>query len=109
MKKDDLSKALAGDKGNVSVANLDKLGFNLVSVNATSSRITFNIKGKTSVVWNVDTESLMGSLLDIKDKNYKAVFEKYPEIERVEIIFSPSWWNWLPSSKSRIHFETVVQ
>lgn len=109
LKKDDLSKALTPDKNNVSVINLDELNFNLLSQNAGASQITFSIKGKARLVSNIDMDSLTASLLDIKDKNYKAVFEKYPEIERVEIIFSPSWWPWLPSSKSRIHFEMVLQ
>jgi len=108
LKKNDLSKILTADKENTTIANLEELNFNLLSASATTSAMTFALKGKAHFVWDVNTDSLTSSLLDIKDKNYKAVFEKYPEIERVEIVFSPSWWPWLPSSKSRIHFETVL-
>lgn len=109
LKKSDLSKALTENKKNVTVINLEDLDFNLLSKNATTTEITFTLKGKAHLVWDVNTDSLVSSLLDIEDKNYKAVFEKYPEIERVEIIFKPVWWNWIPDEKSRIHFEIVLK
>jgi len=108
LKKSDLSKALTENKENVSVINLEELNFNFLSENAAAAEITFNLKGKAHLVWNVDTDSMAGSLMDIKDKNYKAIFEKYPEIERVEIIFKPAWWNWMPRDKSRLHFEIIL-
>jgi len=108
LKKSDLSKALTENKENVSVVNLEELNFNFLSENATATEITFTLKGKAHLVWNIDTDSMTNSLLDIKDKNYKAVFEKYPEIERAEIIFKPVWWNWMPHDKSRLHFEIVL-
>ncbi|MCX6731784.1 MAG: hypothetical protein NTX55_02225 [Candidatus Parcubacteria bacterium] len=109
LKKSDLSKALAENRENASVVNLEDLNFNFLSENATATEITFTLKGTAHLVWNVDTNSLVGSLLNIKDKNYKAVFEKYPDIERAEIVFKPVWWTWMPHDKSRLHFEIVLK
>jgi len=109
LNKSDLSKALTENKENVSIVNLEELNFNFLSENATNTEITFSLKGKAHLVWDVDTDSLVNSLLDIKDKNYQAVFQKYPEIERVEIVFKPVWWNWMPHDKSRLHFEIILK
>jgi len=108
LKKDDLTKILTENKEEISIVNLEKLDFNLISANATTSKITFSLKGKVHLVWDIDTDSLADSLIETKDKNYQYVFKKYPGIDRAEIIFKPVWWNWMPSDKSRIHFEMVL-
>lgn len=109
LKRDDLSGILTENKNNISVVNLEQLEFNLLSKNLKETKITFNIKGNGHFVWNIDTNSLANSLMGVKDNNYKAVFKDYPEIEKAEIIFKPVWWPWIPSDKSRIHFETVLK
>jgi len=121
LRKNDLSSALTDkyfsaststENKKISVVNLDQLDFSLLSKNADETEITFTLKGQGHFVWGVDTNSLASFLIGVKDNppagGYKDVFKNYPEIERAEIIFKPAWWNWMPSDKSRIHFETVL-
>ncbi len=114
LKKDDLLKILADkylsnlDSAKVTVANLQELGFALISVNNNGSEINFNLKGQPRFVWKINTDSVADSLLVSSNKNYVNVFKNFPEIEKAEIIFHPSWWRWLPSNKSRIKFEITL-
>jgi len=113
-KKDDLAKVLAlnyiqGQEDNINLINPDKLEFILLSRNVDDTEITFNLKGRGHFAWNIDTDSLIKALLDVKDKNYTAVFGNYPNIEKAEIIFKPSWWRSLPKKQNRIHLEIIYK
>jgi hypothetical protein len=114
IKKNDLSKVLAENyisagRNDVNIINLDELKFNLLSGNTDDTEITFNLKGRGYFVWNVDADSLVRDLMNAKDKNYTAVFSNYPNIEKAEIIFKPSWWHSMPSDKSGIYVETIYK
>ena len=117
IKKDGLSGALVKkylsqngeDNSSVYVSNLEDLNFNLVSKNNDNTKMTFEIKGDANFVWKTDEEKLTNDLMLVNNGDYASVFQNYPNIEKAEIIFSPSWWRYLPSDKSRIHFETVLQ
>lgn len=120
IKKDDLSKVLAanyiqgqGNNININLVNPDKLEFILLSRNADDTEITFNLKGRGHFAWNIDTDSLIKALMDVKDKNYTAVFANPPaggpNIEKAEIIFKPSWWRSLPKNQNRIHLEIIYK
>lgn len=116
IKKDDLSKILAAnyiqgqrDNININLINPDKLEFILLSRNIDDTEITFNLKGRGHFAWNIDTDSLIKASMDVKDKNYTAVFGGYPNIEKAEIIFKPSWWRSLPKNQNRIHLEIIYK
>ncbi len=114
IKKDDLSKILAanyiqGQGDNINLINPDKLEFALLSTSSDNMEITFSLKGKGHFAWNIDTDSLIKVLMDVKDKNYTAVFGNYPNIEKAEIIFKPSWWRYMPKNQNRIHLEIIYK
>jgi hypothetical protein len=88
---------------------LEQLDFKFLPKNADETEITFTLKGQSHFVWNIDTNSLVNSLMNAKNKDYKAVFKDYSDIERAEIIFKPVWWNWMPHDKSRLHFEIILK
>lgn len=118
IKKDDLSKVLAanyiqGQGDNINLINPDKLEFTLLSTNSDNTEITFNLKGNGHFAWNIDTDSLIKASMDVKDKNYTAVFANPPaggpNIEKAEIIFKPSWWRYMPKNQNRIHLEIIYK
>jgi hypothetical protein len=114
LKKDDLSKVLAanyiqGQGDNINLINSDKLEFTLLSINSDNTEITFSLKGRGHFARNIDTDSLIKVLMDVKDKNYTAVFGDYPNIEKAEIIFKPSWWRYVPKNQNRIHLEIIYK
>lgn len=92
----------------VRIINLDKLEFNLLSHDEENTAITFNLKGKAHIVWEVNLDYLLSDLTTEKGGDYDAVFKRYPAIEKAEIIFKPSWWRDLPKNKSRIQFEEIL-
>ncbi|MEW5907614.1 MAG: hypothetical protein AB1643_00300 [Patescibacteria group bacterium] len=92
----------------VRLLDAEKLDFTLISSNQDNTEIVFKVKGNVRAVWKVDEDSLSNDLLNIKDKNYAAVFKNYPAVERAEISFKPSWWQNMPRKKSKIKFEEVL-
>lgn len=114
LKKDNLSKILAlnyvqGQGDNINLINPEKLEFLLLSTNPDNTEITFNLKGKGNFVWDVDTDSLIRELMSVQGKNYTAVFSNYPNIEKAEIIFKPSWWRSMPKNQKRVHLEIIYK
>lgn len=113
IKKDDFSKFLAEkyiqENDNLRVVNLEALAFNLLSRNSEDTEINFNLKGQANFVWDIDTDSLIKDLIGAKDKDYDSVFDRYPRIEKAEIIFKPFWWHFIPKNKSRINIEIVMR
>ena len=111
-KKDALAKALADDNaGNfkkapkndsIAVDNIESLDFSLISADAKNKEITIRLKGDADFVWVVDTAKLLEEMMNYKGKDYTAVFQNYPAIEKATIVQSPKWWPKFPADKSKI-------
>lgn len=111
IKKDDLSMVLVNkyipkEKNNAEAVNLEDLEFELLLRNSSDTEIVFSLRGRLNFVWNIDADSLIKELMN--EKNYNSVFNKYPRIERAEIIFKPFWWRFMPRNESRINVEVVL-
>ncbi len=111
LKKSDLYGALAGkylnanDANQVEIVNVDKLSFELKNFSA--KNIIFNLKGQAHFSWKIDEASLKNDLIKEKDKPDNALI-KYPAITKAKIIFSPSWWSYLPEDPSRIKIIPIL-
>lgn len=90
---------------NEKIANLKKLS--LAAKNPDFEKGTFDlfIKGKIQFVSNINTEKLIKELAGKNHQNITAIFRKYPEIEKAEIIFRPSFLRIMPLNPKKIFFE----
>lgn len=112
-KKDSLSKALVDNNAGkftvkspkndiLSVDNIENLDFNLISVNSQNKEVAISLKGKADFSWVVDTTKLLKDISSYKGKDYNAVFQNYPSIEKASVIIYPSWWKVVPKDSSKI-------
>lgn len=93
----------------VRVANIKGLDFKITEKDSEYSSITFNLKGRAHLVWKVDTGALALDFAEAEDRNYGAIFKRYPAIEEAEIVFKPPWWRKIPLKPSKIRFEEVLK
>lgn len=93
------------EKDNIIIANINDLDFALISQGANNKEATFNLSGKADLVWKLNTNSLISDLSSAKGRSYEDIFEKYPAINKAEIIFKPAWWKFLPTRQSHIKVE----
>lgn len=92
----------------VNVYNLENLNFDLINYDKDKDKLSFNLNGRTHLVWFFYKDQLIKDLAGAGYKNYNSVFQKYPAIESSEIIFSPSWWRKMPQKPSKIKVEEIL-
>ena len=112
VKKSDLEKALAADNAkkikkvidnsNIHISNLESLGIEIVTIDSGGNQAILRVKGDANFVWGFDKDKLVADLMGYSGKNYGEVFQKYPEIDKAEVIIRPAWWKKLPGDKARI-------
>ncbi len=105
-----LIKKYLGDelKDKVKVANIEKLNFELISLDSQKQSMIFKIKGEAEFVWTISEELLKKALI-ASPKNLEDVFKSYTAIDRVAVIFRPSWWRFFPNKISKIQIELVAE
>lgn len=88
-----------------SVADMDKLDITIGSAGISTSTLPFNIRGEATFVWEIDQNEILAKLTKTSSGAYQEVFKEYPGISTADIIFSPSWWKFIPKDDSRVKFE----
>ena len=102
------SRKPIGDSGDVYIANLEDLEFKVLSYDETDGKLRFSVKGDALVVWNVDEDMVKSDLTKAKKNNYNDIFQKYANIEKANIILSPSWWKKIPKDKNHIEIKRII-
>lgn len=92
----------------VNVYNLENLNFDLINYDKDKDKLSFNLNGRTHLVWFFDKDKLIKDLADADYKDFNSVFQRYPAIESSEIIFFPSWWHKMPQKPSKIKVEEIL-
>jgi len=93
----------------VRVQNIEDLKFGLVDRAGDDSKLVFHLQGEAQFVWNIDTSLLVADLNNAKKGYYTSVFKQYPDIEKAEIVFRPSWWRTISSRSSGVKFEEILK
>ncbi len=108
-----LSKILVGKYlgedmlGKVKINNLEKLDFDLISLDKEKQSMVFKLSGNANFVWILDEAKLKEALIASPER-LEEVFKNYPAIDHASIVFSPSWWRFFPEKESKIRIEEIV-
>jgi len=94
-------------KDQVEVMNLEKLSFELISLDTEKQSMVFKIKGEAEFIWTIDEEKLKEALI-ATPKNLEDVFKSYPAIDSAAVVFKPSWWRFFPDKTSKIRIEKIA-
>ncbi|MCI0542443.1 hypothetical protein L0Y69_01655, partial [bacterium] len=65
------------------------------------------VSGKSTIVWQVDTNKLAEELAGVKKQEYKGVFAKFPGIERARVTLRPFWKTRFPEDPNDITVEIL--
>jgi len=114
IREDDLFKKLAAknftdnpvNPDNIYLSNIGDLNFELL--NRDNNKITFSLKGNAIFVWKIDEEKIFNDLISSNNDDYSLVFKKYPEVERAEINFYPSFWHRIPKDRKQVRFDVSI-
>jgi len=94
------------DGSSVYLSNVHDLKFSILNSENLSFKdiknIDFNLNGTSKVVWNFDTEKLVGDLLSKKKKDFNQILSEYPNIESADLVIKPAWENSFPDKSEDI-------
>ncbi|HEY4510454.1 MAG TPA: hypothetical protein VJJ73_01305 [Candidatus Paceibacterota bacterium] len=90
------------------IANIESLTFKLLSLGEDGGEISFSLSGRGHFVSNIDHGMITQDLMKKRRGDILAIFKDYPNIEKAEVIFQPSWWHYIPPNSSRIKLEEVL-
>jgi hypothetical protein len=62
--------------------------------------LSFKISGEGTIVYSVDSDKIIESLLGKKKSEFKTIFESFVGIEKAEIKLSPPWRTTFPTNKA---------
>lgn len=111
-KKDAEAKILSILLGNqrsdqVSIDNFNELKFAAEDLNFGGQSMLLRLAGKARIIWNVDSESLAGSLATAGGQKERFdIFRSFAQIKEASIAYRPRWWKIFPKSAEKI---TIVE
>jgi hypothetical protein len=109
-----LAKNIAAKAGGVAIQNVDLSGVENLTYTALSGtstipadapKITFSLKGTTTLVSIIDADKLKLELVGKPRKNLTAILTGYPMVKKAEVTMRPFWKSAFPSDPNEI---TVV-
>ena len=109
--KHSLSKAIISkinlsketDFSKIRISNLESLNFSLLFSDKENKKMSFSLKGKPHLVWQVDKEALAKDIIQNKEEPAQ-IFQKYPNIDKANVVYRPSWWETPPGDIGNIYF-----
>ncbi len=115
-KRSDLHEVIARkfiqdyDGAPVHIPELDNLVFELKNkdsiVPATVEDITISLAGSANIIWDVNKEDIISSLVDKRKKDFQSIMSLNPNIQSAEVIIKPFWERKFPSKTESI--EVIV-
>lgn len=103
------SSVSSGDvaKSDIAIPNIRDLVFSLSNKDPNSfdevKRISFTLTGKAKAVWNVNSKSLLQSLLGQRKSDFKNILSSYGGVESADLSIKPIWKMSLPEKESKIN------
>lgn len=93
-------------KENVKISNIKDLVFSIENKENMASvdlkNINFNLSGKTTMVWDVDVESIALELLGKDKKDFNQILSSHGEIDSAELVIKPAWKTSFPENTKDI-------
>lgn len=111
IKKELLAEAIAtvygkdGLSKKARVVNVDDLTISVVRQNLESNEMSIHVSGRAHFVWNIDQVAIVSEFM--AGKSTAEIFGAHEGIEKAEIVFSPSWWHYIPKNKDKIHIKLI--
>ncbi|MBI5742756.1 MAG: hypothetical protein HZA25_02880 [Candidatus Niyogibacteria bacterium] len=111
IKKEVLAEAIAAAYGKdglskrAHVANVDDLAVSVVRKDLEKNEMSVHVSGTARFVWNIDEIAIASEFLS--GKSTAEIFGAHEGIEKAEVVFSPSWWHFIPKNKDKIHIKLV--
>ncbi|MEK7113288.1 MAG: hypothetical protein AAB873_00505 [Patescibacteria group bacterium] len=88
------------------IPNIKNLSFSLTNKEGVSFRdvksVKFNLVGKPEMIWKVDEEKFITSILGIKKKNFNLVLSQFVSIDSAELTLRPFWKMSFPKDRKNI-------
>ncbi|QQR76488.1 hypothetical protein IPJ63_03255 [Candidatus Nomurabacteria bacterium] len=90
----------------VHIPELDSLVFELRNkdtiVPATVEDITINLTGSANIIWDVNTEEIISSLVGKRKKDFQSIMSINPNIQSAEVVIKPFWERKFPTKPESI-------
>ncbi|MBI2674072.1 MAG: hypothetical protein HYX23_02210 [Candidatus Zambryskibacteria bacterium] len=116
-KRSDLSRELVVDKvtlaagESLNIDKLDSLEFaltNNASINPLSSnKISFSVRGETTIEWNVDEVALKADLLGRSKQDLPSILNNYPTVAKATATIRPFWKSSFPENGADIFLKKL--
>jgi hypothetical protein len=94
------------DGSDVYIQNIKNLKFTLANRESISSAdlkdISFNLTGKTKLVWRFDEAKFKEGLLGEKKTMFNKLLAKYPNINSADLVIEPFWRSSFPDKPEKI-------
>ncbi|MDQ3244790.1 MAG: hypothetical protein M3P22_00350, partial [bacterium] len=87
------------------ISNIKDLEFNILNNNELTKdikNISFKISGTTKFIYRVDTERIVGDLLEKNKKYFNQILSAYPNIESADLVLFPPWMTTLPNKHEKL-------
>lgn len=95
------------DGSEVYIPKIRDLSFVLINKENISfgdvKNISFTLIGDTKIVWKINSEKLLDTLLGSSKKDFNSVLSKYSNITSADLVLRPAWKSSLPSKKEKIN------
>ncbi|HEY4513329.1 MAG TPA: hypothetical protein VJH06_02345 [Candidatus Paceibacterota bacterium] len=94
------------DGSEVFIPNIHELSFTLADKDSISfwdiKNISFNLSGKTSIVWKVDEDKVVSGLLGKSKTYFKEILAPYKNIESANLALTPMWKSSVPEEAKNV-------
>src|SRR3989344_5272000 len=94
------------DESEVYVPNIKNLAFSLFTKDNVSfenvKNINFNLSGPAKIVWKLDVDKFVTSLLGKPKKDFNQILSQYPDIDSAILTLSPVWKMSVPDKAKNI-------
>lgn len=70
--------------------------------------LTFNLKGKSTTIWEFDEKKLKSNLMGKNKNDAEKMFKSEPGIARAELILRPFWATKVPTNEADINIKTEL-
>ena len=94
------------DESEVYVPNIKNLAFSLFTKDNVSfenvKNINFNLSGPAKIVWKLDVDKFVASLLGKPKKDFNQILSQYPDIDSAILTLSPVWKMSVPDKAKNI-------
>lgn len=95
----------------VVIKNIDSLAFEMPAQGGESlwnqDKLTFSLKGTPELIWTVNQDIIIKSLLGAAKQNFNEILGKYPTVERAKATLRPFWKSTFPDNPSKITIKIV--